>query len=171
MAVTKLEQLTPDPHNANKGTERGRGLLEASLRKYGAGRSILADKHGVIIAGNKTSEVAADLGLPIRVVQTDGRELVVVQRTDLDLATDDAARELAYGDNRIAALDLDWSTEQILADRDAGLDLSAVGFSDAELAELLSIVPDFGAVGEDEQGRLDQKAQVTCPHCGGSFTP
>lgn len=44
--------LTTDPHNANKGTARGRGLLEQSLRSYGAGRSALADKHGVLIAGN-----------------------------------------------------------------------------------------------------------------------
>jgi hypothetical protein len=25
--ITKLEDLTPDPHNANRGTERGRALL------------------------------------------------------------------------------------------------------------------------------------------------
>jgi hypothetical protein len=34
----KLSDLTPDSHNANKGTERGRALLEKSLRQYGAGR-------------------------------------------------------------------------------------------------------------------------------------
>jgi hypothetical protein len=49
-----IRDLTPDPRNANKGSERGTGMLEHSLRSYGAGRSILADKHGVIIAGNKT---------------------------------------------------------------------------------------------------------------------
>src|ERR1041384_588040 len=98
--LTDLSSLTPDTHNANQGTQRGRGLLEKSLRQYGAGRSILADKNGVIIAGNKTLETAADLGLPVKVVETDGTELVVVQRTDLDLTRDKAARELAYADNR-----------------------------------------------------------------------
>ena len=29
----------------------------------------------------------------------------------------------------------------------------------------------FNAAGEDEQGRLDQKSPVTCPHCGETFVP
>jgi len=29
----------------------------------------------------------------------------------------------------------------------------------------------FGAAGEDEQGRLDQKSPVTCPECGHQFMP
>lgn len=132
-----IAQLTPDKRNANKGTLRGRALLEDSLRRYGAGRSILADKHGQVIAGNKTLESAADIGLPVRVIETDGTELVVVRRTDLDLDTDKSARELAYADNRVAALDLDWDVEALLADRDAGIDLAAVGFDAHELAALL----------------------------------
>ena len=59
----KASELTPDIRNANKGTERGRGALETSLRQYGAGRSILVDKHGRIVAGNKTLETAAEIGL------------------------------------------------------------------------------------------------------------
>lgn len=144
--LANLADLTPDTHNANRGTARGRGLLERSLRQYGAGRSILADQHGNIIAGNKTLEAAADLGLPIRVIETDGTELVVVQRSDLDLSTDKAARELAYADNRIAQLDLDWDTEALLADQQAGLDLTGVGFSDDELTLLLAGV-DLGTEG------------------------
>lgn len=34
--------LDLDRRNANRGTERGRGLLEESLRRLGAGRGILA---------------------------------------------------------------------------------------------------------------------------------
>ena len=108
MATTrtgKLSELTPDHSNANRGTERGRYALEASLRKYGAGRSILIDKHGRIIAGNKTAETAADVGIDdVIVVQTDGRQVVAVQRTDLDLDSNEA-RELAYADNRVGQLD------------------------------------------------------------------
>jgi DNA modification methylase len=133
-----IERLTPDRRNANRGTLRGRALLEDSLRRYGAGRSILADKHGNVIAGNKTLEASADIGLPVRFVQTDGTELVVVQRTDLDLDADPTARQLAYADNRIAQLDLDWDAEALLADQAAGIDLAAVGFDPAELAALLA---------------------------------
>lgn len=168
--VSTLADLTPDRSNANRGTERGRGMLEASLRQYGAGRSVLADKHGTLIAGNKTVEAAAELGIPIRTVETDGRELVVVQRTDLDLGEGGTARALAYADNRISQVSLEWDLAQIGADVEAGVDLAGL-FTEGELAELLSIVPDFGAVGEDEQGRLDQKAQCTCPACGEVFTP
>lgn len=136
--LTALSDLTPDPNNANRGTERGRALLEHSLRQYGAGRSVLADKHGTLIAGNKTIEVAAELGLPIRIVETDGTELVVVRRRDLDLAKDKAARELAYADNRAGELSLDWDVEQVQADLASGIDLDVVGFSAAELETLLA---------------------------------
>jgi hypothetical protein len=130
--------LKPDLQNANEGTQRGRGLLEKSLRKLGAGRSILADKHGNIIAGNKTLEGAAEIDLPVRIVETDGKELVVVKRMDLDLYsdTDKRGRTLAYADNKIAELDLAWKPEQIEADF-APLDLGGWGF---ELSEI--VLPD-----------------------------
>lgn len=102
--IKSVSDLTPDKANVNKGSQRGDEMLELSLSRYGAGRSILADKDGEIIAGNKTLKAAAAIGLPVRVVQTDGKELVVVQRTDLDLSADDAARALAIADNRISEI-------------------------------------------------------------------
>lgn len=143
--------LVYDRRNANLGTDRGRALLAASLRDHGAGRSILADKHGQIIAGNKTLAASADLGLPVRIVESDGSELIVVKRTDLDLdsATDRGARELAYLDNRVAELDLSWDSDTLLADQADGLDLAAIGFDDADLAALLGQpLPDFDAAAE-----------------------
>jgi len=169
--ITTIDDLKPDPRNANKGTERGQYMVEHSLEQYGAGRSILADGRGVVIAGNKTLQAAADLGIPVRVIQTDGRELVVVQRTDLDLlGDDDRARLLAYADNRSSEVGLDWDREQVAFDLGEGLDLSGV-FHDWELEEMGAIVPEFSPVGEDEQPRLDQKKPVTCPHCGAEFVP
>ena len=32
-------------------------------------------------------------------------------------------------------------------------------------------VPNFGPVGADEQGRLDEKKKVECPQCGHEYTP
>src|SRR5689334_3519334 len=113
--VMGMNDLTPDPRNANRGTDRGRELLKTSLRKYGAGRSILADKNGVVLAGNKTLARAKELGFKVRIVETDGKELVVVQRLDLDLEHDKAARELAIADNRVAELDLDWDAPVLKA--------------------------------------------------------
>jgi len=119
---TNLDGLTLDQLNANRGTARGRDLLSSSLKAYGAGRSVLADRYGQVIAGNKTVEQARALKLPIRLVQTDGRTLVVVQRTDLDLA-DPKARALAIADNRIAELDLAWDPAALEQLRAEGLHL------------------------------------------------
>ena len=133
--MNSIKDLKSDTENANKGTQRGLKLLDDSLRKYGAGRSILIDKHGKIIAGNKTVERAADIGLDdLLIVETDGTKLVAVKRNDLDLEIDSAARELAYADNRVGQLDLDWDAEQILADLEAGVDLEGL-FSDIELED------------------------------------
>lgn len=168
----KLSDLVPDHANANKGTERGRYALEASLRQYGAGRSILLDKNGRIIAGNKTAEVAADIGLDdVVIVQTDGKQIVAVQRTDLDIDSVEG-RGLAYADNRVGEISLDWDAEQVLADIDAGVDLSAL-FRQEELDSLLAGIqsPNFQPVDASEQPRLDQKAPLTCPHCGEEFIP
>lgn len=146
--LTKIGDLTPDARNANRGTPRGRALLADSLTTYGAGRSILADRQGRIIAGNKTAEQAQRLELPVRVVETDGRELVVVQRTDLDLTEDTAARQLALADNRIAELDLDWDPQLLAEHRAEGLDLRQL-WSDDELEHLFGHGLNSGQTPED----------------------
>ena len=151
--------IRPDVKNANKGTERGRYMVEASLRETGAGRSILLDKDGRIIAGNKTFEAASDIGLPVRVVETDGTELVAVKRTDLDLDDDTGtARRLAYYDNRAAQVGLDWDAEQMLADLGAGLDLSAM-FKQDELDELLADLQPKGTEG-DTPAEVDRAEEL-----------
>ena len=52
--IHALDDLQPDPLNANRGTDRGREALRRSLRTYGAGRSIVIDKRGRILGGHKT---------------------------------------------------------------------------------------------------------------------
>ena len=132
-----IRDLTPDANNANRGTSRGAALIEHSLSMYGAGRSVLSDKHGKMIAGNKTLEAAASLGIPVKFVESDGKTLIVVRRNDLDLETDERARLLAYADNRTNQIDLDWDAEQIQKDVDAGVNLGDI-FNDDELNALLA---------------------------------
>jgi hypothetical protein len=120
--VVKLADLAPDPANANKGTERGRRLIRQSLKEHGAGRSVVADRNGTLIGGNKTRDAALAEGMQEAiVVETDGTRLVVVKRTDLDLETDPKARELAYADNRASELGLNWDMDRIKADFDKGI--------------------------------------------------
>lgn len=126
--IDSIRDLETDQHNANPGTPRGVALLETSVRRNGIGRSVLADKHGRLIAGNKTTETIADVmgtEIDVIVIKTDGTKLIVHQRTDLDLDTDPRARELAIAENRVAEVGLAWDTD-ILKDLDAtpGVDLS-----------------------------------------------
>jgi len=132
-----LSDLIPDAQNANLGTERGRAALEQSLQQFGAGRSILLDRAGRIIAGNKTGEVAGEVGLQnVIIVETDGHELVAVKRMDLDLEEGDRARLMAYQDNRSGQVDLEWDIDQLVGDMESGLDLTGIWFED-ELAEMI----------------------------------
>jgi hypothetical protein len=101
---TKIDELIPDDKNFNKGTEYGNSLIEKSLRKFGAGRSVLIDKNNRIIAGNKTIENASAIGLDdVIVVETDGKKIVAVKRTDIDLDSKEG-REMALADNQTSAV-------------------------------------------------------------------
>jgi hypothetical protein len=165
----KIADLLPDEGNANLGTERGRYMLEQSLQQFGAGRSILLDRDGRVIAGNKTREVAGEVGLEDAiVVETDGNELVAVKRTDLDLEEGPAARRLAYYDNRAGEADLAWSPERLLADLEAGVELSDL-WRDDELAALVERAlegpPDVEFPEYDESVE-DEVEWNECPECG-----
>ena len=136
MQTVKIDQLIPDAKNANKGTDRGRKALLDSLKRYGGGRSVLLDKDGRIIAGNKTVEAAAGLGIEdVIVVQTDGKQIVAVQRTDLDIDSPEG-RGLAIADNRVGELDLSWDVEQLMENIRDGVDLEGL-FFDFELDKIL----------------------------------
>tara|TARA_R100000306_G_C4361417_1_gene135463 strand:- start:528 stop:1061 length:534 start_codon:yes stop_codon:yes gene_type:complete len=165
--INDISDITPDTKNANKGTQRGRGLLEASMRQYGAGRSIVVDKGGHVIGGNKTVDVAAQLDLPVRVVETDGNELVVVQRTDLDIDSSEG-RGLAIADNRTGEIGLEWDTEKLL-------DLSASGIVDLDEFwkpdELELLIGDISHVEfpEYDESIADSVEMCKCPECGHKF--
>ncbi len=173
--LATIDDLTHDDENANLGTERGRSALAASLRDYGAGRSVLADREGRLIAGNKTIEQGRALGMPIRVIESDGSEIIVVRRTDLDLASDRRARELAYADNRIGQLDLHWSPEQLRRDAlDDPQGLPELLFTGDELSDIIAagIVAPPSRVSPDSFKEYDDDSVTTehkCPQCGYQF--
>jgi hypothetical protein len=85
MKSIKIEDLLPDDHNPRQRTERGEEVLGTSLEKYGAARSIVIDKDGVVRAGNGTLEAAKAAGIK-EVVVIDGApdKLVAVRRADWD---------------------------------------------------------------------------------------
>lgn len=140
MAKTKLikaKELKQDDRNLNRHSVAGREMIQRSLSKLGAGRSILVDQNGKIIAGNMTAAEAEELGIKFRQIETNGDELIVVKRTDLNMddLQDSRARELAFADNRIAEASLNWNYDEAaqLAEEyeldfdDYDFDLSVVG--------------------------------------------
>lgn len=139
-------ELTPDRKNANTGSKRGREAHQQSLERLGAGRSILIDRDNEIIAGNKTAEVAHELGIPIRIIETHGDELIAVKRLDMDLDDPDSrAREMAYADNIVSQLNLHFSRDVIAEDRAAGVGNVEAYWSDDDLKAL-------GLAGKDGDG-------------------
>lgn len=163
----KLSDLTPDDRNANQGTERGGEFLEHSLREWGAGRSVLADKHGRLIAGNKTVERAAAIGMDdVLIVPTDGSKLVVVQRTDLDL-DDPRTRAFAVADNRAGELSLAWSPEALKALQAEGV--HPPGFTDKELAAVLIRSLEPLAEGLTDPDAVPEEARATAIQRGDLF--
>ncbi len=150
----KLSQLTPDTRNANKGTARGRKLVRESLKRYGAGRSILLDKSGNIIAGNKTAEAAQAVGMSdVQIVKSDGSKLIAVQRTDLDI-NDRAARELGIADNRASEVGLDWDLDVLKEFKVEDIDLAPF-WDQREMDGLLGIEPQ-----EAPEPQLDKAAEL-----------
>jgi site-specific DNA-methyltransferase (adenine-specific) len=108
-----ISELKFDDKNFNKHTPHGMSLLEKSLNQFGAGRSILVDKDNNIIAGNGIVEAAANAGITkTKVIETDGTELVVVKRKDVELNSNQG-REMALADNATAAADLEWDDDTI----------------------------------------------------------
>lgn len=111
--ASDIGELRFDDKNFNKHTQKGMGLLEKSLQRFGAGRSILIDKDNNIIAGNGIVEAAGSVGLDkVKIIETDGTELIAVKRTDVSLNSD-KGREMALADNATAAADLEWDKDNI----------------------------------------------------------
>lgn len=160
------KDLKADPHNANRGTERGQVLVRSSLEEVGAVRGVAVAADGGIIAGHKTLKEAEALGLRLRFVESDGKDLVVVVRKDLRSGDQKAARA-GLLDNRAGELDLEWDPEQLRWLREHGVDLmagEAALWSEEELKKLLG---EADAPGEfPELGTTTVSVDHECPKCG-----
>lgn len=90
-----------DKRNYRKHNEKNKNLIKKSLEECGAGRSILVDANDEIIAGNGVYEQAKNLNMPVKVVETDGKEIIAIKRTDLK-TNDEKRTKLAILDNSTA---------------------------------------------------------------------
>jgi DNA modification methylase len=140
--VTSINNLKSDHKNARKRTDRSAALIAESLKRYGAARSIVIDEDNRILAGNGTIEGAKAAGIQnIRVIETDGTEIIAVKRTGL---TEDEKIGLALADNRTSDLS-DWDKDmlqQLSEEHDI-----APWFDADDLAEILGEVEQLPAEG------------------------
>jgi DNA modification methylase len=146
--MTSIKDLKSDHKNARKRTDRSAKLIAESLQRYGAARSIVIDEDNRILAGNGTVEGAKAAGIQnIRVIETDGTEIIAVKRTGL---TEDEKIGLALADNRTSDLS-DWDKDmlqQLSEEHDI-----APWFDADDLAEILGTVeqsPTEGLIDADD---------------------
>jgi hypothetical protein len=173
---TKLSSFRPQRRNANKGNPRGLAQLDKSIRRDGYSAPMVAAADGEIFAGSKRLETAADVfGADVEpiIVHSDGTRPIIHVRDDIPTADDPRAVRLGVADNVIAVAD--WTPD--------GDILATLAAEDAAIAEMVKMEsksleavrfvqpPDFYPVSVDEQGRLDQRKQITCPKCGATFVP
>jgi hypothetical protein len=146
--------LAQDQHNFNKGNEQGQQLMERSFKELGAGRSILLDKNGNIIAGNKSQQAAIAAGIKkVRVIETTGDELVAVKRTDVDIDSAEG-RKMAYLDNLTTQVNLTWDQtelEAVQADVE-GFEVADFGFDIEDLPQVVMPTGD-----ETEEEAIERK--------------
>jgi hypothetical protein len=146
----KISDLKHDERNANAHTADGMATLKKALKRNGAGRSILLSADNEIIAGNGVTEAARSAGIKnVRVIETDGSEIIAVKRTDIKSGSREFY-DMALADNGIAQLN-------------AAIDPLVV----EALCEDFDILPeDVGlAVPEKKPGKEKEEKTVWVPDC------
>ena len=94
----------------------------------------------------------------------------------LDHLSDRQRKAYIIADNKLA-LNAGWDLDLLqteLADlRDDHFEMDVIGFTEAELGDLLDKPFEFAPASEEDQGRLDEKktqeTDCVCPNCGHEF--
>jgi hypothetical protein len=192
------EGATTDPSNINRHTARGRALVENSLQRRGAFRSIASAgknvKTPVVYAGNLTLQTAVEAGFKEIVnVHVRGTQIINVVRDDIEPGSPEAVA-LGLEDNESAHQSLDYDVDALaaLAAGDNAL-LIALRNEDKVFSRMLegmantpiftpNLNPMFSTakiLDEDvvkEKMRLDNRfkenseyLEVICPYCAKEF--
>ena len=155
ITMRNIADLIPAEYNPRQLTAEQFEQIKGSLQRFGFVDPVIINEHpdrsDIIVGGHQRVKVARELGI----------DEVPTVAVNLPLERE---RELNVRLNKNLG---EWDWDILANNFDAG-ELIEWGFSDEELTGFA--VPDFQPVGEDEQGRLDQKSPVKCPECGHEFT-
>ncbi len=142
-----IDKLVPYANNPRTHSKEQIGKIAASMMKFGFVNPILVDASAEIIAGHGRLQAAKHLGLE--------RVPVIV----LDHLTEEEKRAYVIADNQLA-LDAGWDDgllkTELAALASLNFDLSVIGFSDEELADLLGDA-------EGAEGNTDDDAVPEAP--------
>ena len=159
--MTSINDLKADHKNARKRTNQSAELIQESIKRYGAARSIVIDEENRILAGNGTIEGAKAAGIKnVRIIETAGDEIIAVRRTDL---TEHEKVGLALADNRTSDLS-DWDAE-MLHQLSQEQDISP-WFDEEDLAEIIGEVeklPSEEHTDPDDVPEVNEEAVITKP--------
>ena len=145
----RIADLSIDPANARKHSQRNLDAIAASLKRFGQQKPIVVDKANIVRAGNGTLQAAIHLGW----------DKIDAVTTDL---TGAEASAYAIADNRTAEL-AEWddpvlkATLEALADEDRAL-LDACGYTEEELDALVT-----GEEGTDDDGTTGEIIEDEVP--------
>ena len=158
-----IERLIPYARNSRTHSDAQIAQVAASIREFGFTNPVLIDAEDGIIAGHGRVMAARKLGLA---------EVPCIRLAHL---SETQKRAYIIADNKLA-LNAGWDEEMLVLElaelREVDFDLDLVGFDgDAIEAFLNPPEPDFQPGTEDDQGKLDEKSPIECPHCRKFFTP
>ena len=136
----KLSDFRPQKDNANAHTQRGLKALSDAYSKVGYVAPMTAAANGEVLDGSARLEQAFDqFDDEALVIRHDGSRPIVMIREDVEDADDPRAKRISYGANRIFEIDLKWDPDQLLLDKEAGVDFSGL-FYENELDEIIADV-------------------------------
>ena len=138
-----VADLRQDERNYRKHSEENKKRIKKSIDECGLGRSVVVDADGVLVAGNGVQSVLPE-DTPIRIVETDGTELVVVKRTDLHEG-DERRKKLALADNATSD-NVEWDFDAMAAD----------GWDEEAVAEFGVACPELDDKGEYEKKKGEE---------------
>lgn len=154
LRLVPISELTSDPENARRHSDRNLDTIKESLREFGQRKPIVATPAGIVLAGNGTLEAAKRLGWT---------QIAVV--TVPTTWTHEEARAYAIADNRTAEL-AKWNAPLLAEQLD---NLEKQGFDPAVLGFVISDSPEPQQNPTKEIDVDSFNLDHTCPGCGFEF--
>ncbi len=185
--MAKLKDLKPNEKNPRKISDEKLKQLKRAIKEFG-------DLSGIVF--NKKSKRLVGAHQRVKIFPPDATVHITKQyKTPTPVGTTAEGfvriagerhtyREVSWSDAKEKAANLaanrnagEWDlvlVSEFMRDIDAaGIDLGLTMFNLEETQELMipTLGPKFEEGGESDQGRLDSKTPIECPHCGEEFVP